>query len=167
MADNQSRAVYDDHDWAVRDRINEIIMEANERYPDLTVAEKLEWAWGENVRLREQDPTDAVGRDADYYFAARHVIAADKSQYVKYGHGALGVAAWGAYSALKWGTEAIGMPELMRSDPDKPNAPVGGFMWMNRGSQDGFQDRGADVSDVMLHLPSARAPAPATSSPNT
>lgn len=154
MADDaQDTNRYDEHDQAVMDRINRYISAANQKMPNGTVAEKLEYAWSQNIEERNQDPTDTVGRDADYYFAARHIIAADKSQFGKYIDAAIGLVAWPVYSALKLGTEAIGHPEIMRADKDKPNAPVGGFFWMNRGSEDGFKDRGEDNSDVILHLP--------------
>ena len=65
----------------------------------------------------------------------------------------LGNVAWVVYSGLKLGTEAIGRPELMRTDKDKPNAPVGGLNWMNRGVSDGFDDVGDVVGDIRLHVP--------------
>src|SRR5262245_42530550 len=147
------RDTYDEHDRAVMKRINEFITAANRSFPRATVAEKLDSAWSANIKKREEDSTDPVGRDADYYFAARHEIAKDKSKFLQYGKAALGVAGWCVYSALKVGSEAVGHPEWMRTDPDKPNAPVGGFDWMNRGSADGFQDPGDSVANVLLHKP--------------
>lgn len=147
---------YDEHDRAVMKRINEFIAAANRKMPKATVAEKLDAAWSANIKKREEDSTDTVGRDADYYFAARHEIAKDKSKFLQYGKAALGVAAWGVYAALKVGSDAVGHPEWMRTDPDKPNAPVGGFVWMNRGSADAFQDPGDAVADVRLHTPDCR-----------
>jgi hypothetical protein len=43
--------------------------------------------------------------------------------------------------------------KVMRTDPDKPNAPPGGFAWENRGANDGIADRGQDVANVLLHIP--------------
>src|SRR4051794_6918696 len=99
--------VYDEHDRSVMERINGIIAEANAKFPKQTIAEKLDWAWSENIRRREEDPTDTVGRDADYYFAARHIIAADKSMFGKVGHAAVGVVAWPVYAMVKIGASAL------------------------------------------------------------
>lgn len=146
-------AAYNAHDHAVMERINRWIRKANETFPKLTIAEKLEWAWSQNIREREEDSTNVVGRDADYYFAARHVIAADKSQYEKYAHWGVGIVATGAYNALKVVTGLVGADKIMRTDKDKPNAPPGGFVWMNRGAKDGLKDRGEERGPALLHQP--------------
>lgn len=143
---------YDAHDTAVMIRVNRIILCANKSLPALTVAEKLEWAWSQNIAEREQDSTNTIGRDADYYFAARKELAASSNKAVKLGKAVLGNVAWVIYGGLKLGTEAIGRPELMRTDKDKPNAPIGGITWMNRGSSDGMGDVGDHVGDVRLHV---------------
>lgn len=144
---------YDAHDTAVMVRVNRFILGVNQDYPKLTVAEKLEQAWSLNIGEREQDSTNIIGRDADYYFAARKELAASGNWGAKAGKAALGNVAWVVYGGLKLGTEAIGYPELMRTDKDKPNAPVGGIAWMNRGSADGMDDIGDRVADVALHVP--------------
>jgi hypothetical protein len=149
---------YDTHDTAVLVRINRIILGVNKAHPGMTVAEKLEQAWSQNIAEREQDSTNTIGRDADYYFAARKELAASGSWGVKAGKAALGNVAWVVYGGLKLGTEAIGFPELMRTDKDKPNAPVGGLAWMNRGSSDGMDDVGHRVSDVRLHVAESEQP---------
>ena len=154
---------YDAHDTAVMTRINRILLTVNRENPGLTIAEKLEKAWSQNIAEREQDSTNIVGRDADYYFAARKELAASESWGAKAGKAALGNVAWVVYGGLKIGSEAVGHPEWMRTDKDKPNAPVGGIGWMNRGSADGMQDVGSRVGDVSLHSPAnppAREPSP-------
>jgi hypothetical protein len=50
-------------------------------------------------------------------------------------------------------TQVLRHPEWTRTDKDKPNAPVGGFMWMNRGSLDALDDVGDLVQDIPLHYP--------------
>lgn len=143
---------YDAHDTAVMVRINRIILSVNRTQPTMTVAEKLDAAWSQNIKEREADSTNTIGRDADYYFAARKELAASSNFGSKAGKAILGNVAWVVYAGLKLGSEAIGRPELMRTDPDKPNAPVGGIVWMNRGSDDGMADVGDRVTDVSLHV---------------
>jgi hypothetical protein len=154
MADGSAGAVvYDAHDQAVMNRINRHIKKANEEQPKATVAEKLEWAWSQNIAERELDSTNIVGRDADYYFAARKEIAKDKSTAMRYAKWAGGNVATGFYNALKVATSAVGADKVMRTDKDKPNAPPGGFLWMNRGAADGMTDRGDDKGAALLHQP--------------
>ncbi|MFC3174526.1 hypothetical protein ACFOD9_09695 [Novosphingobium bradum] len=149
---------YDAHDQAVMDRINRYIDAANAQFPDRTVAEKLEWCWSQNIKERESDSRNTVGRDADYYFASRHVIAADSSAFAKAAHYAGGFVATVGYIDLKLittipGVDRIpGVDTLMRTDPDKPNAPPGGLEWELRGANDGFRDTGANRTDVIRHL---------------
>jgi hypothetical protein len=151
--DEAKIGAYDEHDQAVMNRINGLIAEANAKFPKLTIAEKLDWAWSENIKRREEDSTDTVGRISDDYFAAPHMVAADKSEFAKHAHAGAGLVAWPVYSLLKLGAGAVGHPEWTRTDKDKPNAPVGGFIWMNRGSNDGFKDRGEETSDIIPHQP--------------
>jgi hypothetical protein len=144
---------YDMHDMAVMNRINRYIDQANATMPKATVAEKLTWCWSANIAERETDSTDTVGRDADYYFAARHMIAADSSRFAKLGTYAIGTVATGVYIGLKTATMLLGIDRVMRTDPDKPNADPGGFVWEQIGSSDGFRDSGAMVAPVIRHLP--------------
>jgi len=149
---------YDMHDLAVMARINRYIDMANRTMPKATVAEKLEWCWAENIRERESDSTDTVGRDADYYFAARHMIAKDSSKFAKVGTYAIGTVATGVYIGLKFGTMLMGMDKIMRTDADKPNADPGGFGWEQLGSLDGYRDSGAAVAPAIPHMPAADMP---------
>lgn len=142
---------YNAHDTAVMTRINRFILAANAQNPKSTVAEKLEFAWSANIKEREDDPTNTIGRDADYYFAARKEVSNSSNSGAKYGKAVLGNVAWAVYAAVKVGAEAAGHPEWTRTDKDKPNAPVGGLVWMNRGSADGLDDVGTMVADVSLH----------------
>lgn len=154
----------DAHDIAVMDRINRYIDQANATMPDATVAEKLDWCWSANIKERESNSTDTVGRDADYYFAARHVIAADSSKFAKYAHHAGGTVATLAYIGLKAVTQGVGADKIMRTDPDKPNAPPGGFFWEQRGASDGLRDSGSVKGAVIRYMPEAEclsAPEPA------
>lgn len=144
--------LYDSHDRAVAERINGYISQANTTLKKASVAEKLEWCWAKNIHDRESDSTDPVGRDADYYFAARHVIAADSSQFTKFGHAAIGTAATVIYNGLKVATAALGVEKVMRTDRDKPNSPPGGLVWEIRGAKDGFADTGGSVNVVRPHL---------------
>ncbi len=147
---------YDAHDTAVMTRINRHILASNKAHPAATVAEKLEFAWSANIAEREGDPTNIIGRDADYYFAARKEVSASDGGGVKGAKAAVGNLAWVVYAGVKLGAEAVGHPEWTRTDKDKPNAPVGGLTWMNRGSSDGFTDVGSKVGDAALHF----APSP-------
>ncbi len=149
----------DAHDTAVMARINRHILAVNKKYPDATVAEKLEFAWAANVKEREDDPTNEIGRDADYYFAARKELALSSHSVTKYAKAGLGPVAWTVYAGLKIGAELAQVPKLMRTDPDKPNAPVGGFGWMNRGSSAGLDDNGSRIGDVMPCYPDGELPA--------
>ena len=142
---------YNAHDKAVMQRVNRHIREANAAYLKSTVAEKLEMAWSANIREREQDSTNIIGRDADYYFAARKQLATSDWKAVKMLYSLIGEAGWIVYAGLKIGTEIVGHPEWMRTDKDKPNAPVGGFMWMNRGIADAFSDDGEATEAVTPH----------------
>jgi hypothetical protein len=135
---------YDAHDTAVMVRINRHIMAANQRNPN---------AWSKNIEERQEDPTNTIGRDADYYFAARKELAKCSNPASVVGKALLGEVAWVVYGIGKLGSEALGHPEWTRTDPDKPNAPVGGFIWMNRGSADGAADVGDHTGDVRLHVP--------------
>ena len=143
---------YDSHDIAVMNRINRHIAQANKDHPKEPVAFKLEVAWSSNIRERENDSTNTVGRDADYYFAARKEIATTKYTAMKAAYALLGEAAWSVYAAVKVGADAAGHPEWTRTDKDKPNAPVGGFVWMNRGIADAFRDVGDQVTDLRRHF---------------
>jgi hypothetical protein len=148
---------YSTHDFAVALRVNRYIAIANAAMPTLTVAEKLEHAWSENIREREQSPESSVsevGRDADYYFAARKEVANSDGVIEKNAKSALGVVATGLYLGLKSVSsvgESVGLPSFMRTDKDRPNAPVGGFSWMRRGTADGHLDKGTDRGPVALH----------------
>lgn len=142
---------YDAHDTAVLVRINRFIREVNAKHPDFTVAEKLEQAWALNIKEREGDSTNTIGRDADYYFAARKELATSSNAVVKAGMAVGGNILWTGYAIQKIGAEALGHPEWTRTDKDKPNAPVGGLVWMNRGSADGFADVGDRVTEVQPH----------------
>jgi len=149
-------APYDQHDWEVMQRINGFISEVNQRFPKLTVAEKLEDAWGKNVAEREESPAnsiDPVGRDADYYFAARKELAKDKSKVVQLGKEVIGHVAYGVYTSIKEGLDFVGRLDLIRSHSAMPNAPTGGYIWMKRGIADGKRDPGHMVADVILHQP--------------
>jgi hypothetical protein len=149
----------DPHDAAVTERINKYIERANSKLPKDTVAAKLEWAWHENINQRElnaAESVDPVGRDADCYFAARHVIAADKSQAGKYLDKGIGAVAMEVYTGLKYvdrGAQRLGAPPFMRSNKKLPNAPPGGRAWEHRGAADGMVDNGQDVKPVLGHFP--------------
>jgi hypothetical protein len=163
----------DAHDAAVMKRINNYIERANLKLPNGTVAERLEWAWHENITQRELSPAesvDTVGRDADCYFAARHIIAADKSQAKKEFHRELGEVAMPIYTAFKYVDEAtqwLGAPPFMRSAPipgtnkKLPNAPPGGGIWEQRGANDGMVDSGQDVKPALGHFLKRDNPPPA------
>jgi len=142
---------YSTHDTAVMKRINRIILEAIRNHPKSTMAEKLEMAWSANIAEREKDSTNTIGRNDDYYFAARKEFATSNSEVVKTGYTAIGEVAWPVYALGKLGSEALGHPEWTRTDNDKPTAPVGGFVWMNRGIADGYSDVGDHVGNVSLH----------------
>lgn len=152
-------ATYDAHDTAVTQRINNYILQANVKFPKETVALKLEWCWSENIKQREASAAasvDTEGRDSDYYFAARHTIAADKSQFFKYFHKVVGEVAMDVYTGLKVVDKAaqkIGAPPFMRSNKQLPNAPPGGGIWEERGASDGMLDQGQRVAPVPLHSP--------------
>lgn len=157
---SSSSSTYSDaHDAAVMERINSYIERANSKLQNDTVAAKLEWAWSENVKQRElnaAESVDTVGRDADCYFAARHVIAADKSQTVKVLHKELGAVAMPVYTGLKYvdkATQWLGAPPFMRSNKGLPNAPPGGGIWEERGAGDGMVDSGQDVIPAVRHVP--------------
>ena len=75
---------YDTHDTAVMIRINRFILDVNKTYSTLKVAEKLEQAWSNNIKEREKNSTDPIGRDADYYFAARKELAKSTSNKLKF-----------------------------------------------------------------------------------
>lgn len=132
-------------------RVNRYILLVNKQSPSLTVAEKLEEARRLNIAERELDSTNTIGRDADYYFAARSQVAASSNKAEKIGKAIGGNVAWAFYGALKIGAAAVGHDEWTRTDPDKPNAPVGGAGWMNLGSEDGMTDVGDRVGDVLPH----------------
>ena len=143
----------------VMERINRYIKQANAKYPKETIAFKLEWCWSQNIAERESSATaskDTVGRDADYYFAARHTIAADKSLSSKYFHRAVGPVATVVYTGLKVvdkASQQVGFPPFMRSNPKLPNAPPGGLTWEERGADDGMLDHGQAVAPVLVHSP--------------
>ncbi len=143
----------DAHDTAVTVRVNRYILQVNKQSPALTVAQKLEEARRLNIAERESDSTNTIGRDADYYFAARSQVAASSSKAEKAGKAVAGNVAWAFYGALKLGCAAMGHDEWTRTDPDKPNAPVGGLGWMNTGSADGMTDVGDLVGEVQPHYP--------------
>ena len=143
---------YDAHDLAVMNRINRFITQANKDHPAETVAVRLEDAWSKNIKERENDSTNIIGRDADYYLAARKEIATTEYTATKAAYALLGQAAWLVYAGLKVGADLVGKPEWTRTDKDKPNAPVGGYVWMNRGVGDAFSDVGDSVADVKLHV---------------
>ena len=144
---------YDAHDRTVMDRINRHIARVNATMPKATIAEKLERAWAANIKEREDtDSTDEVGRDADYYFAARHTIAADKSAFLKFRDAAIGGVACPTYNGLKILTDMLGIGSVMRTDKDKPNALPGGCEWMGLGADDAMLDRGEDVAAVLPHV---------------
>ena len=70
------------HDDRVVERINKYICKVNSLHAKDTAALKLEVAWSLNIKEREIDAdhsVDIVGRDADYYFAARKSLAAEKN----------------------------------------------------------------------------------------
>jgi hypothetical protein len=142
---------YDAHDTAVMVRVNRFIRLVNSKYPDSTIAEKLEFAWAANIKEREEDSTNTIGRDADYYFAARKELATVNFVPAKMAMAVGGNVAWLGYAIRKVGSEVAGHPEWTRTDPDKPNAPVGGIVWMNRGSSDGLAEVGDRVTEVRLH----------------
>ena len=144
---------YNTHDNAVMHRINRHIRMVNKDHPKLTVAEKLEMAWSNNIREREEDPSNTIGRDADYYFAARHELAKSDNPAVRVGKGIIGEAGWTVYSTLKIVLDAVDLGKMMRTDKDKPNAPVGGFFWMNRGIADAMKlDLSQKVMPVKQHF---------------
>jgi ketosteroid isomerase-like protein len=122
-------ATYDVHDKAVMARINKYIQQANLKFPKDKIAVKLEWGWSQNIAERESSAAasmDNVGRDADYYFAARHAIAANKTESSKCFHKAVGSAATVVYIGLKEADKAaqkLGAPPVMRANPKLPNAP--------------------------------------------
>ena len=143
-----------DHERAVAERINGWIARANAEFKTDTVAQKLTWCWGEhNIVDREKDSTNIVGRDADYYFAARHEVAGAKSQFAKYAYQAIGFVAVRLYNAEKTVLMKVGMDRYIRTDKGNPNAPPGGVEWERRGAEDGFADRGDAVADVIPYMP--------------
>lgn len=144
---------YDAYDTAVMVRINRHILASNKRNPSCTVAEKLEDAWSKNHDERQEDSTNTIGRDSDYYFAARKEVAKCSNAACVAGKGLIGEVAWALYGIGKAGSKALGHPEWTETDPGKPNAPVGGFLWMNVGTADGAADIGDHVGDVRLHVP--------------
>ena len=142
---------YDSHDIAVMFRVNKHIRNVNKEHSEKTVAKKLECAWSANIKERENDSTNTIGRDADYYFAARKEMATANNVISKTIYAVLGEVAWPVYAIGKIGAESVGHPEWTRTDPDKPNAPVGGFVWMNRGIADAYSDVGDKVLSLKLH----------------
>jgi hypothetical protein len=150
-------AGYSAHDHAVVLRINRYIELVNRKYPGSTVAEKLELARAANIAERESSAAASrseVGRDVDYYFAARKELAASDSSAKKTAKAGIGIVATGVYNAIKGVStvsEGVGGPPLIRTVPDRPNAPIGGYDWMRRGTADGHLDKGSDTTDVKLH----------------
>jgi hypothetical protein len=70
------------HDDQVVKRINKYIDKVNSQFSKENAATKLEASWSLNIKERETDAAnsvDTVGRDADYYFAARKSLAAEKN----------------------------------------------------------------------------------------
>jgi hypothetical protein len=172
-------AQYDEHDQAVMKRINrfidlangeeattgdrvelvniKMIKDATKSAPpptDGTIAEKLDWCWSQNITFRvATDTMDPVGRDADYYFAARHSIAGEKHTIWRYLDKYGGEQLWTVYSAEKLYAILLGHDEWTRTDKDQPNAMPGGIDWLIRGANDGIDDEGQSNDDVPEHTP--------------
>ena len=165
----------DPHDLAVMKRINGYIELANLKLPQGTVAERLEYAWSENIKQRElsaAESVDTVGRDADCYLAARKSLAVYKSPVTKELLREAGdEIAMPLYTATKYFQEAwvwAGRNPFLQSAPDRsapgkmlPNAPPGGGIWERRGSRDGMLDNGQDVKPVVGHAFRPDEPPPA------
>jgi hypothetical protein len=160
---------YDAHDRAVMRRINKFIALANAKCAKCTIAHRLEMAWASNIKDREiNGTTDTVGRDADYYFASRHSIAAQPGTLKKEAMAIAGTAATLGYIGLKFTMHAVSVgaakagltglsqsaDQLMRTDKDKPNSPPGGFGWEQRGEVDGKKDLGDKIAPALFHHPS-------------
>jgi hypothetical protein len=143
------------HDRHVQERITGYLDRINNHpnYKSLSVSEKLGMAASQVIGDRERDPTNTELRDVDYYFAARKTLAGENSTAAKVADGAIGTVATGAYIGLK---ATVGqVSNVMRTDSDKPNSAPGGFMWEQRGTYDGFRDKGATIGPV----PNYRRPA--------
>jgi hypothetical protein len=157
------------HDDRVVERINKYICKVNSLHAKDTAALKLEVAWSLNIKEREIDAdhsVDIVGRDADYYFAARKSLAAEKNPAMR----AL-MAAGGSflatpfYNLLKVGAVvgeklfrdahsdamADAIRQKMRSAKGLPNAPPGGQMWELRGAADGLFDDSDSVAPILKY----------------
>lgn len=143
---------YSAHDNAVMHRINKWILSINKDFPTTALAQKIEFAWGLHIRTdRDKDPTSTIGRDADYYFAARKEVSNSTSLAMKVAKFAIGDPAFDLYAVWKLFAAALRHPEWARTDKDKPNAPVGGYSWMFRGALDGMSDTGDQILDISPH----------------
>jgi hypothetical protein len=159
------------HHGKVIDRINKHIFSVNldPRFAKSTISEKIVEAWSRNIAERDRDTGDDinVGADADYYFAARKIVAADHGLFSKFSDPAVkanpgtGLAAIDkllapvallGYDLWKTKNAFSGHPERSRTDANKPNAPAfrgTAYTWVMLGAQDGFSDRGQDVATII------------------
>jgi hypothetical protein len=157
------------HDDQVVKRINKYIDIVNSTLSNENAAKKLEEAWSLNIKERETDAASSVatvGRDADYYFAARHSVAAEKNPAMRAllaAGGSLVVTPF--YNLLKVGalvgeklfreahSDAIAdaIRDKMRSKAGLPNAPPGGQMWEFRGAADGVFDDSDSIAPLLRY----------------
>lgn len=133
------------HDVLVAQRINEHIQiafqSAIRSKSSTTVVDILEVAQDLAEKGRK-GPHDEIGRDAEYYLKSRWQVAMRKSlfakQVVAFGGSGLNVV----YNGLKGIAIGLGFESAMRTDPDVPVSPPGGFIWGTRGCDDGIRDEG-------------------------
>ena len=172
----------DTHDQAVADLINLYIGRINRNpiYAKNTIAVKLQYAWSDNItqgRANDNNDTLTIGADADYYFMARKIVAADHSVFAMFanrtdvenntrrenpGSGiyeidwSLAIGAQALYDLGKLISNTAGHPEWARTDKGRPNSPpfrYSAYKWLMRGANDGLRDRGQETGTIVPYLP--------------
>jgi hypothetical protein len=109
------------------------------------------------AKLRVIDSVNRVLRDVDYYTAARMLLDKETSPAWKalyaIGGNTVGGPGYILFSKiigpiLNAGFSRIGVHTFeLRTDPDKPNSPIGGFRWVYAGTCDSYHDEDAGHCD--------------------
>ena len=162
------------YEQAVADRIKKYVFRVNcdPLFANSRLCEKLERAWALNVEGRKLDTENTlnIGADADYYFAARTIVATDHGLFSKFtdkdvkalpGSGIapvdmiLAPGALLSYDIWKRTKSLLGHPEEARTDKDRPNSQPfrkTAYVWEWRGARRGMLDDGQAVSNIVPYM---------------
>jgi hypothetical protein len=104
-----------------------------------TVGHVLEACFAPGATRIDDDTTDTVSRDAEYYFKSRYMVAHNKHLYARL-LWAVGMdTANLGYFAKKTVYFALGIQDRLKTDNGAVSHP-GGVYWGFKGSLDGFED---------------------------